>query len=46
MSEGKDDDIKILGVKSPDGEVKMFKSLHEKHEVSYKFFPGAGNKLG
>ena len=46
MSEEKDDNITVLRVKTPDGEVKMFKTVHEKHEVSFKFFPGAGNKLG
>ena len=41
-----DDNITVLGVKTPDGKVKMFRTLHEKHEEMFKFFPGPGDKLG
>ena len=46
MSDNNDDDITVIGVKTPDGKVKMFKTLHEKHEQTFKIFPGPGNKLG
>ena len=46
MSDKEEDDITVLGVKTPDGEVQMFKKLHETYEETFKFFPGAGDKLG
>ena len=46
MSDKDEEDITVVGVKTPDGEVKMFKKLHETYEETFKFFPGAGDKLG